>query len=89
MDKKTPCARRLVVYQMRAEYDRVADVMYFRIGEGKIADSMEIAEGVIVDYNDAGEVIGVEILAFSQRNIDLNHLIRLDTDELVVEVSGH
>lgn len=77
------------MYQMRAEYDRVADVMYFRIGEGKIADSMEIAEGVIVDYNDAGEVIGVEILAFSQRNIDLNHLIRLDTDELVVEVSGH
>ena len=73
---------------MRAEYDKVADVMYFRISEGKIADSVEIAEGVIVDYNDAGEVIGVEILAFSQRNIDLNHLIRLDTDELVVEVSG-
>lgn len=73
---------------MRAEYDKVADVMYFRIGEGRIADSIEIAEGVIVDYNDAGEVIGVEILGFSQRNIDLNHLIRLDTDELVVEVSG-
>ena len=56
---------------MHAEYDKVADMMYFRISEGRIADSVEIAEGVVVDYNDAGKVIGVEILAFSQRHVDL------------------
>ncbi|MCF2138409.1 MAG: DUF2283 domain-containing protein [Candidatus Thorarchaeota archaeon] len=73
---------------MRMEYDKVADVMYFRIDSGKVANSIEIAEGIIVDYNKSGEAIGIEILAYSQRNLDLNQLIHLDSEELVAEVSG-
>ncbi len=72
---------------MQIEQDKAADVMYIRIGGVDIADSIEIAEGVIADYNDIGEVIGIEVIAFSQRELDLNQLVGLDSEELVVQIS--
>jgi len=35
-------------------------------------ESKEVEPGVIVDYNDIGEIVGVEMLWSSQRKIDLD-----------------
>ena len=73
---------------MKVEYDQVADSIYFRLREKKVEDSVEISEGVVVDYNSSGEVCGIEILGFSKRDLDLNRLIKLREDELVAEVAA-
>lgn len=47
---------------MRIKYDKEADVVYLRFREGKIAESDEIKEGVIVDYDAKGMPLAIEIL---------------------------
>lgn len=49
--------------------------MYIKFGSGKPRESLEIDDGVIIDIGDDGEILGIEILVFSKRNIDLNKII--------------
>lgn len=52
---------------MRVEYDPQADAMYIRLRQGEVADSDEIRDGVVVDYDASGEVLGIELLSASRR----------------------
>ncbi|MGY5876797.1 MAG: DUF2283 domain-containing protein [Candidatus Thorarchaeota archaeon] len=72
---------------MRVDYDQVADSIYFKLKGEKVVESIEISEGVIVDYDEKGEICGIEVLAFSGRNLDLNRLVKLRDEELVAEVA--
>ena len=47
---------------MRIKYDREADVIYLRFRQGKIAESDEIKDGIIVDYDAKGKPLAIEIL---------------------------
>ena len=53
-------------------YDSDADALYIRIREGKVSESDEVEDRVIVDYDEKGNVVGIEVLEFSKRKIDLN-----------------
>ena len=57
------------------KYDKVSDALYIKLKDDAVADSVEVSPGIIVDYNGKGEVIGVEILWFSKRGIDLKKLV--------------
>jgi uncharacterized protein YuzE len=46
----------------KARYDVRADVLYLLCGEGEIARSVEVSPGVTVEFGDAGNILGVEIL---------------------------
>lgn len=52
---------------MRVQYDPSADAMYIRLAEGSVADSDEVREGVVLDYDAAGKVLGIEVLNVSKR----------------------
>ena len=52
---------------MRIQYDPSADAMYIRLVEGVVADSDEVREGVVLDYDAAGKVLGIEVLNVSER----------------------
>ena len=67
------------------KYDRVGDVLYLKLKDDKIADSDEVAPGIIVDYNDKGDVIGIEVLWFSKRKLDLSKVVLKGPDALVAE----
>ena len=56
-------------------YDAYADVLYVKIREGKVVESDEVENGIILDYDPNGNIIGIEILDFSKRKIDLNELV--------------
>ncbi|MEB2836843.1 MAG: DUF2283 domain-containing protein [Desulfurococcales archaeon] len=73
--------------EVKLRYDRVADALYVKLKEGEIADSEEIAEGIIVDYNREGEVVGVEILQFSKRRVGLSRLVTEGVESLVAWAS--
>lgn len=52
---------------MNFYYDKDADAVYFRFKVGKYAESDEVADGILVDYDDGGRIIGIEVLEASQR----------------------
>ena len=56
-------------------YDSDADALYIRIREGKVLESDEVEDRIIVDYDEKGNVVGIEVFEFSKRKIDLNELV--------------
>jgi len=67
-------------------YDRSVDALYIKLKEDRVAESDEVAPGVIVDYNDRGEVVGIEVLQFSKRDIDIRKLITEGVESLLLAV---
>lgn len=53
--------------QMRLRVDQTNDTLYFRLDEAAIFESEEVQPGVILDFNEQGQVIGLEILSVSAR----------------------
>ena len=52
--------------------DKKADALYLRLDDSPIVESEEVSPGVVLDYNDANEVVGVEMLHLSRRSPNLN-----------------
>ena len=71
--------------ELSLKYDRVGDVLYIRLRDDEVVDSDEVAPGIVVDYNERGEIVGIEILWFSKRRIDLNKLILEGPEAMVAE----
>ena len=67
------------------KYDPVNDVLYIKIKDDEIIDSDEVYPGLIVNYNKKGEVVGIEILHFSKRKLDLTSLILEGPSALVAK----
>lgn len=56
---------------MKLEFDPLADAAYLEIAEGEVERSEEVKPGVILDFDAAGNVLGIEILSVSKRNANL------------------
>ncbi len=52
---------------MKIEYDRQADALYIRFQSGKVKESTQIREGIILDIALDGSLFGLEILDVSRR----------------------
>lgn len=52
---------------MVIKYDKDTDVIYIRLTEAKVAESDEDKPGVILDYDDAGNLVGIEVLNASKK----------------------
>ena len=52
---------------MKIEYDREVDALYIRIQEKRVAHTREIEEGINIDLDDDGKVIGLEIIGATER----------------------
>ena len=55
---------------MRLRVDRKADAVYLNLTDATIDASEEVADGIVVDYDAAGRIVGVEILDASKRTGD-------------------
>jgi len=55
---------------MRVRVDHAADAIYLNLTDRPIKDSEEVADGIVVDYDDAGRIVGIEILDASKRTDD-------------------
>jgi uncharacterized protein YuzE len=53
---------------MRLNVDREADALYLRLDDSKIVESEEVSPGVVLDFNEANEVVGIEMLHLSKRS---------------------
>jgi uncharacterized protein YuzE len=52
---------------MKIHFDEEADAVYWRLDDSTIVESEEVQPGVILDYNEDNQVVGVEILNVTQR----------------------
>ena len=71
--------------EFTVKYDKISDALYIRFKDDRIVESDEVAPGVIVDYNERGEVVGIEVLEFSRRRINLSRLVLEGPEALVAE----
>jgi uncharacterized protein YuzE len=52
---------------MKLHFDEQADAIYLRLDDSKIIESEEISPGIVLDYNEHNQVVGIEILKVKDR----------------------
>jgi uncharacterized protein YuzE len=52
---------------MKLHIDQQADALYLRLDDSKIIESEEVSPGIVLDFSDTGEVVGVEMRHLSKR----------------------
>jgi len=53
---------------MKISYDKQADSLYIEFIEEKVDHTSELDENTIIDYDNSGKVIGVELLFVKEKN---------------------
>jgi uncharacterized protein YuzE len=59
---------------MKLKIDEEADALHLELVDVPVVESEEVAPGVIVDYDDANQVVGIEVLHLSKRPHPINLL---------------
>lgn len=61
---------------MKLHIDKEADALYLRLDDSIIIESEEVSPGIVLDFNENHQVVGIEMLHLSQRspNLDLKEL---------------
>lgn len=69
---------------MKIEYSKEADAIYVYFTEAYVAKSKEIEDGVVVDFDDKAQLIGIEVLDVSQR-FSLSDLVNVNIENLPID----
>ena len=68
---------------MKIEYDREVDALYIRLQEKYVARTVEIEEGLNLDLDENGKLIGLEVLDATER-YSLADIFNLSTENLIL-----
>jgi uncharacterized protein YuzE len=52
--------------KVKVKYDPQVDILRLRFGDAVIEESEQVEPGVILDYDEAGNIVGLELLDASQ-----------------------
>ena len=69
---------------MKIEYDQEVDALYIRIQEKEVAKTKEIEDGVNLDIDEEGKIIGLEIIGARER-YNKNDIFPIATENLILE----
>jgi uncharacterized protein YuzE len=71
---------------MKIRYSPDVDAIYITLKEADVSESDEISNDVIADYDENGNIVGIEILWVSEK-ADLDQLIiqAFDKDKVKIE----
>lgn len=58
---------------MKITFDPHTDSLYIQLSERPSVESREIAEGIVVDFDEAGQVVGID-LEHAGSKVDLRHV---------------
>ena len=71
---------------MDFSFDKIANALYIWFSHENVLESDEIVESIMVDYGKDGRIMGIEVLNFKQRKLDLNELIDLNVEEIITKL---
>ena len=60
---------------MKIKYDKEVDIIYIQFSEKKIKESDEDKPGIIIDYDEKGNVVAIELLNASNKMENPNSVI--------------
>ena len=69
---------------MKIEYDGQVDALYIRIQEKPVFQTKELEEGVNLDLDKEGKVIGLEIIGAVER-YNQKDIFNIATENLILE----
>ncbi len=69
---------------MKIEYDKEVDALYLRLQEKYVARTVQIEEGLNLDLDEKGKLIGLEVLDATQR-YSLADIFNISTENLILE----
>ena len=69
---------------MRIEYSKDIDALYIRLKDTKVADTLDIEEGVVLDLDEHRHVVGIEILDASDK-MEISDLVNITIENLPLE----
>jgi len=72
---------------MKLNYYPDTDSLYIDLSERASVDSREISEGVVLDYDDAGNLVGIDIDNASQK-VALDRLVLSKLNSTVERLAG-
>lgn len=72
---------------MKIEYSRRTDALYIRLRKAPIVDSRDIEEGVTVDLDGEGHIVGLEVLDASER-LGWKELSNVNIENLPLDVEA-
>lgn len=70
---------------MKIEYSKEADALYVYFREVAVVKSKEVEEGVVIDLDDKGHIVGIEVLDVSKR-LTAHELMNVNIENLPLEV---
>ena len=71
---------------MKIEYSKEDDALYITLKEGDVADTNELTEDIIIDYDNGSNIIGIEVLDASQ-HVDIENISISTRLELLEETT--
>lgn len=69
---------------MKIEYDREVDSLYIRIQEKEVYRTKELEEGINLDMDEEGKIIGLEIIGALER-YNRKDIFNIATENLIFE----
>ncbi len=69
---------------MKIEYSKGVDALYIHLRDTPVAESRDVEEGVTLDFDAEGHIVGLEVLDASER-LGLANLINVSIENLPVE----
>jgi len=69
---------------LKIEYDKDVDALYIRLQEKYVARTLEIEEGLNLDLDEEGKLIGLEVLDATER-YTLSDIFNIATENLILE----
>jgi uncharacterized protein YuzE len=69
---------------MKISYDKEADALYIVLRDIPASDSRDLEEGVTIDLDNDGHILGLEILDASER-LGLESLLNISIENMPLE----
>ena len=72
---------------MKIEYSKEDDALYITLKEADVADTDELTEDIIIDYDNGGNIVGIEVLDAAQ-HVDMESIsisTKLESQEEAAE----
>jgi uncharacterized protein YuzE len=52
---------------LKVRFDENADALYLRLDDSRIVESEEVQPGIVFDFDERNQVVGIEILRVKER----------------------
>jgi uncharacterized protein YuzE len=59
---------------MKFDYYQDTDSLYIELSDREAADSREVAPNIVFDYDNEGNVVGIDVYQYASTFIDLDSL---------------